>query len=1049
MVSSIGKLLVLLYALPAASQVTRGSGNCTCGFLDSLTGEVFTDSLIVYFNETDSLPDDLIAEQYTNKYEKDWNAIYRQAADPANLQFGNGSTQLLVQPSTKEHVVQGAGFRTARRDIQHGSFRTLIKSPKQFSDGSAMSMMWQYNETETAEVSVMNTNDPSEAWVGTFINGEFTTRDLGTNFTQALTQPAANRNYSTLGGGLDNGSVNPWEFTEYRIDWTGDHINFYVGGNLTRQVLHKDNKGMPSVPAPLYFKHWSTGNRFSMDGPPLRPSAASIGWIRVFFNSSTTTNEAREAFDTQCTAADTCSMDDYNLRGSTEFVEDATVQWKQNKPHSFLRWPAVWLSVGCIAFSTFLLIHTFIRRIIQPKKTSHAPPPTPISSSAASTDQSMEKGPKTSSEYLTETSGSSKGGSTNPSRPSSVTDDLAIEKLAPSTAASIAGGTTLHGPSPTSSVLYETPPVLSHFDNSFNLTQVTLLPTEDADRLSPYRGSDHAVFLQNGNSQQTTDGTKTPHQSADKIQMETVTESALPAPRMQPQPPAPRDRVDYLAGLVALCAVIVTVMHFGLTFVPAIVIPGAPQHAKSEWWAQKIVAPFILNQMWLGVFFTTSVRFLSAGYLKRGKMSDVAKAAVRRVPRLMIPVATIALLEYFLIDCGATKYLRYIPSLTWSTWPYVTRYENFLQYLSEILELVFLIPNAVPQITFNYCTGVLWTIAVQLQGTWLVLLGIIVVYEIKTTWKRMLFYLFCLVNHWYAQSWGAYFWLGLLLTDLDVTYAYKKWLYARPGVYYPLILTCWVCVAAGFAANLLPSWVSFNFATEENNIHPDWQTGEPLMNTDRAGYPPYYTPRLNGLLFAGGMQAIVELSTAVQWFLSTPPLLVLFPHIFTIYLMHGIVFWSWGSWLMVFLAKRDFSYGVNVVVVGVSSYVLLFMTLPVITPVVEALGKDITALVWMTAQEKSPPRRRTLFPFSGDFLTARGGAEGAAETGAGAQGRGPSGVGDGDVEKGFQGTAKSVDDQRSLRSSSGSSNKTIVGSQQGEKRLSPFGLDGKRRSVGE
>ena len=80
----------------------------------------------------------------------------------------------------------------------------------------------------------------------------------------------------------------------------------------------------------------------------------------------------------------------------------------------------------------------------------------------------------------------------------------------------------------------------------------------------------------------------------------------------------------------------------------------------------------------------------------------------------------------------ATKFLRYLPSLTWSTWPYVTRYENFGQYISEVLELIFLVPNAVPQITYNYCTGVLWTIAVQLQGTWLILLGVIVVREMKT-----------------------------------------------------------------------------------------------------------------------------------------------------------------------------------------------------------------------------------------------------------------------------------------------------------------------------
>ena len=367
--------------------------------------------------------------------------------------------------------------------------------------------------------------------------------------------------------------------------------------------------------------------------------------------------------------------------------------------------------------------------------------------------------------------------------------------------------------------------------------------------------------------------------------------------------------------------------------------------------------------MWLGVFFTTSVRFLTASYLRKGKLEDIAKAAVRRTPRLMIPVATIALLEYFLIDVGATKFLRYIPSLTWSTWPYVTRYENFGQYISEILELIYLIPNAVPQITFNYCTGVLWTIAVQLQGSWLVLLGVIVVREINTTWKRMVFYTFCMLNHWYARSWGTYLWLGLLLTDLDVTYKYKKWLYARPGTYYPLLSIAWLCVIMGFAANLLPNWMDFNFVTAEHNIHPDGETGEALLNTDNAGYPQYYSPRLNGLLFAGGMQTIVELSTCVQWLLSTPPLLILFPHIFTIYLLHGLIFWSWGSWLLVFLADRGFTYGINIAIIGVTSYAVLFLSLPIVTPVIEALGKDITALVWMTAQEKSPPRRRTLFPF--------------------------------------------------------------------------------------
>ncbi|KAF1846003.1 glycoside hydrolase family 16 protein [Cucurbitaria berberidis CBS 394.84] len=992
MLSFTPSLSALWWALTTSAQVLSEKKNCTCGFYNGQTNDFFTDSIIVYFNETSSLPKDFIAEDYAQKYEKDWNAIYRQGADSSNIRLNNSeSLQLFVQPPNNEHLVKGGGIRTTRRDIQHGSFRTLIKSPGQTTSGSSMSMMWKYNETEVAELSVMNRNNHSDAWVGTFVNNEFTTRDLGVNFTQLLEQPAANRNYTTLGGGLGNGSVSPWDYIEYRIDWTPDYINFYIGGNLTRQVLHVKNKGMPSVPSALFFKHWSTGNSFSMEGPPDRESVANIGWIRMFFNSVSTSEPVREDFAARCGFSDACSMDDVTLRGSTPFTEEATKKWKQDPYKSIKRMPALWISVACIAFSTLLLTHTFIRRVTQSKSNGHG---SPTKSSAV---DEVDRNALAVREHEANNHSGSLQNSSLASRPPSskyeFTDDLAIEKLGPSQCSSVLGGSTPKtGPSPHNSVRFDsrgtTPHILSPRTSNLNTTKEDLAAFK-------FPGKD---------SESTLISPQTPHTSNDKIQMETVTESALPAPRMRSQPPPPRQRIDHLAGLTALCSVLVTVMHFGLTFVPAMVIPGAPQHNRSEYWAQKIIAPFLLNQMWLGVFFTTSVRFLTAPYLRKGKVEDIARAAVRRTPRLMIPVASIALLEYFLIDVGTTTYLRYIPSLTWSTWPYVTRYANPGQYVSEVLELIFLIPNAVPNITLHYCTGVLWTIAVQLQGTWLVLLGAMVVYEIKSPWKRMGFYFFCFVNHWYAQSWGSYLWLGLLLTDLDVTFKWKTYLSTRPAAYYPLMVFCWICVGAGFAANLIPNWVpgNFNFAISERNIHPDVATGEALLNTDRAGYPAYYTPRLNGLLFAGGMQAIVELSSTVQWLLSTRPFLLLFPHIFTIYLLHGLVFWTWGSWLLVFLAARDFSYGINVAIVGVTSYVLLFLSLPIVTPVLEALGKDVTALVWMTAQEKSPPRRRTLFPFPADVFTGRpvnlkDGAQVDVEGGAGDRSSAPTTLQSGDA----------------------------------------------------
>ncbi|KAH7069470.1 hypothetical protein FB567DRAFT_540207 [Paraphoma chrysanthemicola] len=590
----------------------------------------------------------------------------------------------------------------------------------------------------------------------------------------------------------------------------------------------------------------------------------------------------------------------------------------------------------------------------------------------SSNDSVGEKNPFEAKEYILESSKTSLHSnpfmSRAPSSKGHSVDDLAIERMEPSPTTSELGGSTPYGPSRQNSVMVNsgaTTRVPSLYKASYNNTREELY--------SPSASTFQFPRVPGYPSELTLNGVPKVPSPEDKIQMETVTESALPAPRIRPQPAPKRQRIDHLAGLTALCALFVTIMHFGLTFVPAIVIPGAPQHARSEYWAQKIIAPFILNQMWLGVFFTTSVRFLTAPYLRKGNVEELAKAAVRRTPRLMIPVASIALLEYFLIDIGATKYLRCIPSLTWSTWPYVARYDNFGQYISEILELVYLIPNAVPQITLHYCTGVLWTIAVQLQGSWLVLLGALVVREIKTPWKRMCFYAFCLVNHWYANSWGTYLWLGLLLTDLDITYSYKKYLYARPLAYYPVITVCWLCVAAGFAVNIIPNWTNttFNFATSEHDIHPDFSTGEPMLKTENSGYPAYYTPRLNGLLFAGGMQAVVELSSVVQWLLSTPPLLILFPHIFTIYLLHGLVFWTWGSWLLVFLSDRGFSYNIAVAIVGVTSYTVLALCLPIVTPILEALGKDITALVWITAKEKSPPRLATLFPFPQDLLTGR------------------------------------------------------------------------------
>jgi len=64
--------------------------------------------------------------------------------------------------------------------------------------------------------------------------------------------------------------------------------------------------------------------------------------------------------------------------------------------------------------------------------------------------------------------------------------------------------------------------------------------------------------------------------------------------------PAKEERVDYLARLVALSCMLVTTIHFCLTFSPTAIKAGAYIHYKSEIWARKAIDSYFLNLIWIG-----------------------------------------------------------------------------------------------------------------------------------------------------------------------------------------------------------------------------------------------------------------------------------------------------------------------------------------------------------------------------------------------------------------------------------------------------------------
>ena len=62
----------------------------------------------------------------------------------------------------------------------------------------------------------------------------------------------------------------------------------------------------------------------------------------------------------------------------------------------------------------------------------------------------------------------------------------------------------------------------------------------------------------------------------------------------------PKKRVDYLAGLVAVSCLLVTGIHFCLTFATAAINPGAYFHYESELWARRTINSYFLNLIWIG-----------------------------------------------------------------------------------------------------------------------------------------------------------------------------------------------------------------------------------------------------------------------------------------------------------------------------------------------------------------------------------------------------------------------------------------------------------------
>ena len=1020
-----------------ARTILTDANTCSCGFYDPTTKYLFTDSAIVYFNETSTIPtNELVVESFEHRYDFGWNTVYRQGAatehvaigDDVSAKGGPQGVELYCNASTNEGLVIGSSIRTARQDISFGSFRSYMRAPRSWMVGSALSMSLHHNRTEGWDLDIMNTDNSSQAWVSMIQQGQFPNTWLGANFTN-----------------ISAADLNPWMYLEYRVDWTRDRIDYYIQNQSSTPILWKsytreENGTLPTTPAPLKWQHWSIGNKYSTQGPPLYQSQANMIWTRIFFNSSLANDTSRQAFDERCTPSAACLMSDNSLRGSTAYVPDALKPWQQYQKKWTLPWVPLIIVIVFSGIFTFVTVKTVRRRFswaalndfLHGREKQEPTRPLSLTASDVSTNAETvttysnipgygHNGTASSSQNSTHESSSVHGRyprvasfstlsppptysgfhtpaptyqtpatSPGPTRRNSV-DNLAIESMPlPGhgmlpRSDSVSSNIYMAGRGTKAARIAETRSgdhtrALMHYSDTSN----PFLPQTDSAPMTPAPEENPAWSYPMASISQTLLPPKAAAVSSKFAEGEFEKSAAKPAadvkePKAETsaaaaivasgdKAPLVRQRVDYLAGFISISAILVTLNHFGQTYWDSVINPTARAHYISETWARKTFATYFLDPLWIGPFLMISTRFLVSNYLRTGKLDNMAQKIVSRPFRLLTPVIFIATLEYFLSDSGALNWLEYLPSVTWSSWPFTSIVANPGVFISELLQLAYLIPNAAPNITYNYSTGVLWTIPVQLQGAWQTLLALIMVKECKTPWKRFAFYTFCIVNHWYALSWGSYYYAGVLLADLDLTFKYKKWLYARWWAYYPLLLLLIAVTLGGFTIDMVVQWTGVNYATSEYGWHPDVVTGLSYSQAQKAVYPDYFIPRLNALLVTVAMQMVVEISPIVQKVLSIKPFQWLFPHVFTIYLIHGFIFWSIGSWACVSIFSYGAPYWLAGLMTGIICYGTLFACLPLLTPPIEAVGKNFTLSLWEHASQEPITRKPTSYPFGEGLL---------------------------------------------------------------------------------
>jgi peptidoglycan/LPS O-acetylase OafA/YrhL len=339
------------------------------------------------------------------------------------------------------------------------------------------------------------------------------------------------------------------------------------------------------------------------------------------------------------------------------------------------------------------------------------------------------------------------------------------------------------------------------------------------------------------------------------------------------------NKVKCLEGIRGIAAFIVVLHHFALAFYPAYYSMNLAEGHMDNGNVEKMVGTsplnFFLNgNMAVSVFFVLSGIVLSFRYFQT-KNDDILRGlAIKRYPRLMLPVLFATLLFYGIKWAGGV-YSADAAKITNSVWwlPTIGNFEldTWLMLKTTLWNVFFTVNN-------SYIT-VLWTMSMEIYGSFLVFAILLLFGQMRS--RGFIYGVICLYFLFMSQSFYLAFLFGIVLSDLLIN---KPKIFTRLNKLYILM----PLLIIGF---YLASYPTSNFVKIEETIYRYLNFGNlELYHTIGA------TLLIFSILCSSFLQKIF--TNKVSFFLGKIS--------FSMYLLHPIIIASFSSFLMIQLKNWQY-----------------------------------------------------------------------------------------------------------------------------------------------